>query len=409
MTSDPVFVWVWLPGEIEPVVAGRLDPGQAASFVYARSYMERSSSIALAPEIPLGDGRIMPAAGLTIPGCILDGAPDSWGKRVILHRRSGASTRGRDTAQLDEFTYLLESGSNRIGAFDFQASSAEYVSRMGGNASIADLMSAADKVAAGEQLPEALDQALLHGSSVGGARPKATLFNPETGRQVIAKFSSSTDQYPVVKAEGVAMRLAAMAGVATAATEVVEVMGRDVLLVDRFDRGEGDTRRMMVSLLTMLELDEMAARHATYHEFADLIRTRFTDPEVTLAEVFRRIVVNIAVSNTDDHARNHAAFWDGRMLSLTPAYDVCPQLRSGGYTEQAMAIGRDGAKAAEFSTCVAAADVFLLDRAEATVIVDEVVNAVRSGWSEAVEHARLTDGQAELMWERQVLNPAVFH
>jgi len=115
------------------------------------------------------------------------------------------------------------------------------------------------------------------------------------------------------------------------------------------------------------------------------------------------------VSNTDDHARNHAAFWDGRMLSLTPAYDVCPQLRSGGYTEQAMAIGRDGAKAAELSTCVAAADVFLLDRAEAAVIVDEVVNAVRSGWAEAVEHARLTDGQADLMWERQVLNPAVFH
>ena len=200
-----------------------------------------------------------------------------------------------------------------------------------------------------------------------------------------------------------------MAGVATARTEVVEVMGRDVLLVDRFDRGEGGTRRMMVSLLTMLELDEMAARYATYHEFADLIRMRFTNPEVTLAELFRRIVVNIAVSNTDDHARNHAAFWDGRMLMLTPAYDVCPQLRSGGYTEQAMAIGRDGAKAAEFSTCVAAADVFLLDRTEATAIVDEVVDAVRSGWSEAVEHARLTDGQAELMWERQVLNPAVFH
>jgi len=124
-------------------------------------------------------------------------------------------------------------------------------------------MQAAERLEAGEPFSPYLDAALLRGSSIGGARPKALL--DDNGRRLIAKFSSSTDPYPVVKAEAVAMELARRVGINVAGTAVVECLGRDVLLVDRFDRtGVAGERRMMVSALTLLELDEMMARYATY-------------------------------------------------------------------------------------------------------------------------------------------------
>lgn len=409
MTSDPVYVWAWTPGALEPVVAGRLDPGPVVEFTYGRSYLGRVDAVALGPDLPLRAGIQRPAVGLDIHGSIADAGPDAWGQRVILHHHLGTSTAGNDTAELDRLTYLIESGSNRIGALDFQPSPVDYITRSD-HASIEQLMSAAELLQAGEALPPALDQALLHGSSIGGARPKATVHGGDGSgqRELIAKFSSTSDTYPVVKAEAAAMHLARLAGVDVAPSEVVEVLGRDVLLVERFDRPAAGGRRMMVSLLTLLQLDEMAARYASYHEFADLIRQDFVDPLPTLRELFRRVVVNIAVSNTDDHARNHAAFWDGIRLALTPAYDICPQLRSGGYTEQAIAVGRDGSKQSRFAVCVASADVFLLDRAEAQAIVDEVVAAIHAGWEEASELARLTAEERRRMWGRQILNPFSF-
>lgn len=404
MTSESVYVWAWIPGASSPVVAGRLDPGRVIEFTYGRSYLEREGAVALGPHLALLPGIHRPAVGLGIHGCIADAGPDAWGQRVIMRHHLGGRSGDGDIDELDTLTYLVESGSNRIGALDFQRSPTEYVARSD-HASLEDLLRAADLLQAGEPLPPSLDQALLHGSSIGGARPKATLQEDDGRRELIAKFSSTSDTYPVVKAEAAAMHLARLAGVNVAPVELVEVLGRDVLLVERFDRPTDGGRRMMVSLLTLLRLDEMMARYASYHEFADLIRQGFTDPLPTLRELFRRIVVNIAVSNTDDHARNHAAFWDGQWLSLTPAYDVCPQLRSGGYTEQAIAIGRDGAKQSRFAMCVAAAEVFLLDRAEARAIVDEVVAAIHAGWDEASDLARLTAEERRQLWGRQILHP----
>lgn len=94
----------------------------------------------------------------------------------------------------------------------------------------------------------------------------------------------------------------------------------------------------MVSALTLFELDEMMARYASYESLAEIIRHRFTNPSQTLKELFSRLVFNILSGNTDDHARNHAAFWDGDMLTLTPAYDICPQGRAGNEASQAMRI-----------------------------------------------------------------------
>ena len=135
----------------------------------------------------------------------------------------GAGAKHGDPAALGPLTYLLRSGSDRIGALDFQASPGRYVSRTDTSAQLEELMEAADRVAAGLPLSPALDMALLHGSSVGGARPKA-LLRGEAGAS-IAKFSSSTDTYGIVKGEFAAMELARRAGIDVATVKLLRVMG----------------------------------------------------------------------------------------------------------------------------------------------------------------------------------------
>lgn len=304
-------------------------------------------------------------------------------------------------------TYLLESGSDRIGALDFQASATDYVARTA-SASLEEMHAATDRFLAGEPLSPALETALLRATSIGGARPKVLL--DDSGRGRIAKLSVQSDPYPVVKAEAVAMDLARRVGLNVAGTEIIECLGRDVLLVDRFDRtATPGERRMLVSALTIFELDELMGRYATYHGLADIIRARFTDPDRTLHELFSRIVFNICVSNTDDHARNHAAFWDGSMLTLTPAYDLCPQLRTGEMADQAMAIGREGQRRSRFNVCLDAAEVYHLSRAEAAEIIDRQVMDIREQWDDVADAARLTAAERQQLWQRQVLNPAIHY
>lgn len=409
--SEPqrAFVWVWLPGVKEPVVAGQLRlRGEIVVFNYGRSYLQRAEAVPLyLPELPLRSGEIRPVAGLTAAGCIKDAGPDVWGQRVILARHVGRLTAGADTADLGVLTYLLESGSDRIGALDFQASATDYVARTA-SASLEEMHAATDRFLAGEPLSPALETALLRATSIGGARPKVLL--DDSGRGRIAKLSVQSDPYPVVKAEAVAMDLARRVGLNVAGTEIIECLGRDVLLVDRFDRtATPGERRMLVSALTIFELDELMGRYATYHGLADIIRARFTDPDRTLHELFSRIVFNICVSNTDDHARNHAAFWDGSMLTLTPAYDLCPQLRTGEMADQAMAIGREGQRRSRFNVCLDAAEVYHLSRAEAAEIIDRQVMDIREQWDDVADAARLTAAERQQLWQRQVLNPAIHY
>lgn len=408
MTSDPAeaFVWAWLPGASEAVPAGRLEAiGGIIYFNYGRSYLERSDAIPLyLPELPLRTGRIRPLPGLAAAGCISDAGPDAWGQRIILRQHQPRLTADSDTADLGLLTYLLESGSDRIGALDFQTSPATYQARTS-DATLEEMVTAAERLEAGLPLSPLLETALLHGTSVGGARPKVLLSDGQ--RQLIAKLSSQSDPYPVVKAEAVAMRLARLVGLDAARTEVTEALGHDVLLVDRFDRPDrGQHRRMVISALTILGLDVTMARYATYYDLADAIRSRFTQPQQTLRELFSRIVFNICVSNTDDHARNHSAFWDGDMLTLTPAYDLCPQTRGGGEATQAMAIRRDGYRYSQLAGCIGAAtDTFLLSKAEAKDIIDYQVTTIRSEWNDAADAARLTAAERDQLWGRQILNP----
>ncbi len=411
MPSEPseAFVWTWLPGKDEPVVAGRLESVEGiVSFNYGRSYLDRADAIPLyLPELPLQRGMIEPRGGLTIAGCIRDARPDAWGQRVVMQHLLGAGSKGDEPATLGTLTYLLRSGSDRIGALDFQERSDVYVGRDDMSAALDELMEAAEAIDEGRQLPHALDLALLHGSSVGGARPKALLV--DGGRELIAKFSSSTDTYPVVGGEFAAMELARRVGVHAANVELRQVMGRDVLLVERFDRvPQTKQRRSLVSVLTILELDELMARYASYADLAQIVRERFVDAQTTLRELFARIVVNILTGNSDDHARNHAAFWDGERLALTPAFDICPQQRSGGETSQAMLIGADGYRMSQLVGCVQRASTYMLSEGDARELIDHQVDVIRQQWDEVCDLAQMSTVDRSFFWGRQFLNGYAF-
>ncbi len=313
-----------------------------------------------------------------------------------------------DTATLDELAYLLQSGSDRIGALDFQDSPAEYVPRSARAATLEELLSAAEMVENGVSLTPDLDQAMFHGTSLGGARPKAMIEDGDT--RLIAKFPSSTDTYNVVKAEFVAMRLAARVGLDVAPVRLEHVAGKDVLLIERFDRTRtkgGWTRKAMVSALTLFGLDEMMARYASYEDLAEIIRHRFTLPKKTLHELYGRLVFNILCGNTDDHARNHAGFWDGEHLTLTPAYDICPQSRSGNLASQAMLIVGDN-RTSTLATCLEAAPSFQLGQSAARDIVDRQIGTIRDEWDDICREAALTEIERNLFGRRMFLNDSIF-
>jgi serine/threonine-protein kinase HipA len=405
------FVWIWLPNETKPVVAGVLTQvGKQLLFNYGKSYLNRKDAIAIYdPELPLEPGEITLRTGLSMPGCIRDASPDAWGRRVLIHRKLGLKGQDASKEELSELSYLLESGSDRIGALDFQLSATEYKPRVSDQASLNELMQAAERVEKGLPLRPGLDNALQHGTSLGGARPKALIGTDN--KKFIAKFSTSSDLYNVVKAEFVAMRLAKLVGLDVAEVSLKRALGKDVLLIERFDRKkvrQGWLRKPIVSALTLFGLDEMMARHASYQDLADIVRHHFSNSTETLRELFGRIVFNILCGNTDDHARNHAAFWDGKSLALTPAYDVCPQSRTGNEASQAMFIhGTD--RMSQLTVCLAAAPNFLLDVKNAKRIIKRQVKAIQSNWTSVCDEAKMTKVDREYLWGRQFLNPFAFY
>lgn len=400
---ETAYVWIWLPGAAEPVAAGRLDQvGGSLAFRYGERYLAREDAISIyEPELPLQPGELMPAND-TIHGCIADAGPDSWGQRVILNE---LGFRG-DAVDVGPLTYFLASDSDRIGALDFQASPRDYVPREARSCSLEDLSRAAALVEEGQPLPRALADALLRGTSIGGARPKALLNGGEEGW--IAKFSSNTDVFPVVQAEFLAMRLAGSAGLDVANVHIAEALGRKVLLVERFDRLPEGRRRAMVSALTILGLGQNGGRYGSYAELARVVRGRFADPDATLRELFGRIVFNILTSNTDDHPRNHSAFWDGSRLTLTPAYDISPGLRATGEVEQVMAIGSDGWRYSQLAGCVARCADYHLTTAEARQLIEGQVDAIERNWDSVCDEAGLTKGERDSMMGAQFLNPFAF-
>ncbi|MBM7504224.1 type II toxin-antitoxin system HipA family toxin [Agromyces aurantiacus] len=310
---------------------------------------------------------------------------------------------------MSELDYMLSSSSNRFGALDFQVSRKDYVSR-DDSATLDELHEAAIILDEGGELSPGLDAAMIHGTSLGGARPKATLTDRD-GSEWLAKFSSSDDRvFSAVNAEGTMLELARRAGMNVPDSRVVPSLGKEVLLVRRFDRDGRGGRRHVVSGLTMAQTDEMYARYVSYPQILDVLRLYAKDATRPGPELFRRIAMNIAISNNDDHARNHAAFWDGTHLELTPAYDLAPGQRSGDTFEQAMAFGRGdgGAKVSNFAALVGESETYGLNAAEGRDIVDQLVSSISENWDDAAEIARLSAADKRTLRAKQVLPRAAF-
>ncbi|MYF88205.1 MAG: HipA domain-containing protein, partial [Boseongicola sp. SB0676_bin_33] len=190
------------------------------------------------------------------------------------------------------------------------------------------------------------------------------------------------------------------------------VLDRDVLIVERFDRvpvGDGKNwcRRQIASALTWTQEDELAAHHIAYSELAEIIRARFRDPAKDLAELYARMCFNILVGNTDDHARNHAGFWDGEMLELTPAYDIAPQKRGTAEANQALNI-LPGETAAQLVNVLEAVSAFHLSEADAREIIDRLINAICERWTEVCDAAGMEATERTYFAGRQILNPYAF-
>ncbi len=398
-STEHAYVWIWLPQHSEPTVCGKLTKeNQRCVFSYGKHYRLNPLAIPLSPlELPLLAGKHSPQNLNLIHSCIRDAAPDAWGRMLIDYQYPDLSC--------SELDYLMLSGSNRIGALDFQASATEYIPRTTKEIHIDDIDRFASQLESGEPFQNSLDTLLFHGTSVGGARPKCLMTIDE--QDYIAKFSLSTDRYPIINAEYIGMKLAKAVGINVAEVQFSQLAKRDVLLVTRFDRDK-TYRRLMLSGLSLLDLNEMEARYASYPKLASIIREQFADPKENLEELFRRLVFNILIGNTDDHARNHAAFWNGHTLTLTPAYDLCPQQRLGNEETQAMAIeGMDG----NFSTIRNALSIshhFLLEKQQAKQIVAFQTETIRTQWKSLCDEVNLNENDRPLLWKRAIMNDFCF-
>ena len=397
-------VWIWLPNETSPVVAGLIEKQKNSHvFTYGRSYRERENAISLSPfELPLKSGTFEPTGINTIHSCLRDAAPDAWGRRVIYQEFSHFHP--------DELDFMLLSGSNRIGALDFQESNSEYIPRLANTVNLSDIMCAAELVEKGSPLPHHLGLALLRGTSIGGARPKCLL--EDKSKHLIAKFPLHSDIYDIIKAEYIAMKLAGLVSINVAKVNMLSVMKKEILLIERFDRSsvmKGTARHLLLSGLSLLGLNELEARYASYCDLADIIRQRFYDPKQDLIELYKRLVFNILIGNTDDHARNHSAFWDGEHLRLTPAYDLCPQPRAGQEATQAMAIEGLQGNLSTLINVLSVSEKFLLSKKEAKDLINEQISIIQDNWIRVCDEASLPIVERQKLWEYSVFNPFCFY
>ena len=301
---------------------------EAVGFSYAEAWLEHTDRYALQPGLVLAPGTYAPPAGRAVFGAIGDSAPDTWG-RTLLRRaeRSAARREGRPVRTLQELDFLLgvadvaRSGALRFrweGGERFEAPAPDGVPSI---VHVRRLLEASDRTLRMAESDEDLRLLLAPGSSLGGARPKASVIDADGGLS-IAKFPKEHDEYPLERWEAVALRLAARSGITAASARAMEVAGRIALIVRRFDR-VGERRIPYLSAMAML--DRADGDRASYPEIADAIARYGAQADEDRRELYRRLAFNVLVSNVDDHLRNHGFLWDGREgWRLSPAFDLNP-------------------------------------------------------------------------------------
>jgi serine/threonine-protein kinase HipA len=326
-------VEVFIDLDAAPRLVGRLrrSPrrgGESVVFEYHADWLADRDRFSLEPALALGPGPFVPAAGQTLFGSIGDSAPDTWGRRLMQRaERRCAQADKRPPRTLAEADYLLGvSDVSRLGALRFREVGGETfqaptAAGVPGLVQLGRLLGVTDRVLRDEETDEDLQLIFAPGSSLGGARPKASVID-QHGALSIAKFPKETDDYSVERWEAVALDLAAAAGVRTPAHNLVEVAGRAVLISRRFDR-HNERRVPFLSALSMMGLKD--GERGSYPELVDVLAQHGAEARADAAELYRRMVLNVLISNVDDHLRNHGFLWRGAGgWTLSPAYDLNP-------------------------------------------------------------------------------------
>ncbi|TFD27061.1 type II toxin-antitoxin system HipA family toxin [Cryobacterium cryoconiti] len=394
-------VWVQIDGvdvRAGTVYAHRRRNSESATFTYDIDYLARRDAYSLDPGLPLSSGSFNTADGRRLFGAFTDCAPDRWGRKLIerseRHRATQGGVAERSFGELDYTLGVrddLRQGAFRFrrpGTTDWLGPAAASVPHLVG---LSRLLNAVESVESDHPDDESLQLLLRAGSSIGGARPKAAVINGR-GELLIAKFPRvASDEWDVMAWEQLALTLASRAGIRTPRTELMSVAGRNVLLLNRFDR-VGDRRIGYVSAMTMLEAVD--GEHRSYLEIAEVIEQSSSSATRDLRELWRRIAFSILISNTDDHLRNHGFLrsdtthsWD-----LSPAFDLNPN-PAAGPKELSTSIDYD-TFSADSATLLDVARYFRVK--DAVALLSEVKTAV-SGWIVEARRLNIPESEIELM------------
>lgn len=400
MTDRLVHVYADLGGQ--PHLVGRLyahnNKGrETASFEYEAAWLADPQRYALEPALSLGPGPYHASRGLF--GAIGDSAPDRWGrtlmKRAEARRAEAEKSRPRTLYEVD---YLLRvADETRQGALRFaDEPGGRFLAHDGAPVppliSLPKLLSATDALLDDAETAAELKLLLAPGSSLGGARPKASV-REKDGRLAIAKFPKKDDDYAAVEWEFVALELARRAGIVTPSFRLESIAGRAVLILRRFDR-EGAVRLPFLSAMSMIGATDNEAH--SYLELVDALRRYGAASATDGAELWRRVVFSIMISNTDDHLRNHGFLYEGpRGWRLSPVYDVNPvpvEVKERVLTT--MISENDGMASLDLALSVAAE--FGLKKQEATTIGAQVGAAV-ADWRAVAAQAGVKKAEIDRM------------
>jgi serine/threonine-protein kinase HipA len=361
---------------------------ESATFSYATSYLARDDAYALDPALPMRSGALQTPVGRKLFGAFTDCAPDRWGRRLIT-RQATASARaeGRTPGALTEGDYLigvrddLRQGALRfrIGLGPHLADDATGVPALTDLPSLLDL---ADRAESDEATLAELRRLVRAGSSLGGARPKAHVLDQD-GKIAIAKFpSAANDTWDVMAWEKVALDLAESAGITVPRSRLLAVAGRNVLIVDRFDRTPTGGRIGYASAMTMLEAND--GDQASFLDLADVIEQRSANATGELLQLWRRAVYSVLIANTDNHLRNHGFLHEHHdVWRLAPAFDLNPDPAPGS---PAFATSLDGTGDDTIETALQAADLFRLTADQADSELTRIASAVSQWRSIAAGH-----------------------
>lgn len=398
-----VLVYVDLDGV--PHLMGRLwsrlrKGRETASFEYDAGWLENPARFSLEPALHLGPGPFHTTADLPMFGAIGDSAPDRWGRALMRRMERRRAEREKQAPRtLREIDYLLQVDDEaRQGALRFAETEGGPFLREPGIKrtppliELPALLSAAERVVDDEDSDEDLHLLLAPGSSLGGARPKASVRDRD-GHLAIAKFPRRDDEYNTVVWETVTLSLAAAAGLPVPEARLERVGGKQVLLLRRFDR-VGGHRIPFLSAMSMLGADDNQTR--SYLEIVDAVRRHGAAAKADIQGLWRRIVFNILVSNTDDHLRNHGFLYAGAGgWRLSPAYDLNPVPVDIKPRILSTAINEDDGTAS-LDLALAVAGYFELKDSEAKAIIKDVGAAVAK-WRETAMRLGLQKKDADRM------------